>query len=234
VRVGRLPGVVFLVLAGCGLTEYEQRMLQTQRRVQQVEETNRLLDQPLNVPTREEPEKEKGKGPTITTLAYFFFRPPLGILLTPEKTPRQGLLYTYPINPKPPAPPPGSKPPPPSPFVAVEVAIGSDIKDLIRDVLRAYPSSVAAAPVKKSFSSGERTTEFETYEFDDPDGSHWALHFTLVGKQAFALAYHIAKGQKDNAARALQASLESFAAGEAMVPAKLEYNNGSPWKTGKQ
>lgn len=87
-RSHRLLALGLLIAAGCGVGDYEARMLQSQKRYQYWEEASRHLGDAVSVPERT--DKERGAVPIFTV----YFRPPKGIGSVPSKEPR-GLLYTY-------------------------------------------------------------------------------------------------------------------------------------------
>jgi len=76
------PGLLVLAGCGCGLGDYEQKMLEEQQRVGHIDKENKeLADRPLEVPT----------GQSLD----LFLRPPRGISVQPEaKTDRPG-FYLY-------------------------------------------------------------------------------------------------------------------------------------------
>jgi hypothetical protein len=72
-------------LAGCGLSDYEEKLIQEQRRMDYVVEENKLLAGPIELPAPEGDEK----------LPDVFFRPPRGISRTPVDDSGFTPLFTY-------------------------------------------------------------------------------------------------------------------------------------------
>ena len=130
IRLCRCAGLLLtLVLVGCGLSDYEQKMQDTQAEVDRFDEENRLLDDFLKMPTEEVIEKDKEKTKDAERKKYthirdriqLFIRPPKGIsdkCKTKDQATFDGILYLYerasnelpkgPGNPKgPPGPAPG-------------------------------------------------------------------------------------------------------------------------------
>src|SRR5438876_4907175 len=90
--MGRLSSFLLLVLvAGCGLAEYEAKMAEEQERLRYVDEENKWLEGPLRWPEKRETDKD-GKGVPPSEI---FLRPPRGIALAPDERPIGGLLYRY-------------------------------------------------------------------------------------------------------------------------------------------
>jgi hypothetical protein len=78
-----------LAVAGCGLGDYETKMLAEQSRVERFDRDNKLLGFPLSPPT-----KWSEVQPAAPDL---FLRPPQGVQATPSTgDPWHGLLYYYP------------------------------------------------------------------------------------------------------------------------------------------
>ncbi len=78
--------------AGCGLSEYEDRMEREQKRVNYIDEENKHLEgTPLKLPEKKSDDKkpdEKEAGPEL------FFRPPKGFATTAEPKPT-GILIRF-------------------------------------------------------------------------------------------------------------------------------------------
>jgi len=72
-----------LMIAGCGVTEYESRMGHEQARLEYFDRENQLLAAPIKWPERKE-EKKDEKAPDNFLPTDVFFRPPKGIEPTPQ------------------------------------------------------------------------------------------------------------------------------------------------------
>ena len=193
-----------VLLGGCGLANYEGRMKETQARLQELDHTNKLLDEPLVVP---------GSG--------VFIRPPHGIQKTPEGEPRDGLLYHY--------PPRGSGA---GPFLFVEVAV-ADAKraDFGAEVLRHYPAAGEVLAYKPGTlrPAGRHTPpKFDTHEFDGDEASY-SVNVYKGEKAQVAVAFAITKGQRAAADEALNRSLESLALGPDADRLRQEFKT-PPWR----
>jgi hypothetical protein len=86
----RCPALAALAVCGCafvgcGLSDYEEKLTQEQRRMEYVIEENKVLAGPIELPGREGDEK----------LPDVFFRPPRGISRTPVDDPSFTPLVTY-------------------------------------------------------------------------------------------------------------------------------------------
>src|ERR1700687_1458874 len=72
---------------GCGLADYEAKMAEEQARVRRIEEENKNLEDPVDIPSP--PQKENDKDPRPPD---FFFRPPKGIGRTANEKQHLGLF----------------------------------------------------------------------------------------------------------------------------------------------
>ena len=70
-------------LSGCGVTDYEQRIGVEQARLEYFDRENQLLTGPLKIPERPV-EKKDDKVPDVIQPHEVFFRPPQGIMTTPQ------------------------------------------------------------------------------------------------------------------------------------------------------
>jgi hypothetical protein len=184
-------------LGGCGLSDYEARMREAQARLKRFDEENKLLGEPLQVPTRTD---EKTKA--VVPVADAFVRPPRGIMSMPEKEPRSGLLYRYP-------PAQGGA----APFTQVEVAYGTGQKDFVNEVLDRF-GNTNEKPKKRQIRSaaGEQTRTILSLEFDDgPTG--YSINIFLDEKTPLAVVFWLAPKQFVAARRTIEMCLEWTGAG---------------------
>ena len=201
--VCRALPLLCVLLGGCGLADYEPQMRETQARLQELDHTNKLLDEPLVVP---------GSG--------LFLRPPHGIQKTPEGEPRDGLLYHYPTR--------GSGA---GPFLFVELAV-ADAKrpDFAAEVLRHYPAAGqvhAFKPGAPRPADRRSPPKFDTHEFDG-DEATYSVNVYKGEKAQVAVTFAITKGQRAAADVALNRSLESLAFGPEAERLRQEYKT-PPW-----
>ena len=146
-----LPVVLAL---GCGLAEYEAKMLESQRRAERFDEENRLLGTGLEIPTKEvrPPAATLPEVKITVKLVNLAMRPPKGINPKFEPALWQGKFYQYtrlkekaatkpiqpgqPIQAQPGQPQPGQPPPAQQPN---PVAAGSTSgTDGVTDILLAW------------------------------------------------------------------------------------------------
>src|SRR5258707_15411387 len=86
------PGLLLMLVSGCGVGAYESKMLEAQARMKRFEEESALLDPaPLVIPQVE--KKDGGKVP----IANIYLRPPRGVNSEAANAadPRLRLFYTY-------------------------------------------------------------------------------------------------------------------------------------------
>src|SRR5262245_52836564 len=118
------PLLVPLLLCGCGLGDYESKMVEAQKRLARYEEEERLLGPAIVIPTRDD-----GKGEKEPIVASLHLRLPQGVATSPanEKDPRSrgaAKLYTYPAS--------------SGQFKLAELGVGGKEKELLDDVLGLY------------------------------------------------------------------------------------------------
>ncbi|WP_146751194.1 hypothetical protein, partial [Pseudomonas aeruginosa] len=89
IRIG--AAVLLLGANGCGLSEYEEQIDREQKRLQLIDEENKLLGEPIEAP------KIKETNSTVFQISAttLFFRPPRGIGAKPGPAPRGELLHPY-------------------------------------------------------------------------------------------------------------------------------------------
>ena len=201
-----------LFLAGCSVGDYEAKMLDAQNRVARFEESNRLLEGPLVMPTRVD------KGITIVDIDLFL-RPPKGISTAPsnEASPRGRILYTY----------PPSRAGGAAPFASVEIAYAAkDAKDFEANVIGVFSStSKGTSRSRQVIPLGRPALTFTTVEFDDASYSN-SVNFIKGSISQLAIVYRINRGSKTQASRAIEVSLATCAVdSEAYTVRK---NQGTP------
>ena len=192
-----------VLLGGCGLADYEARMKDTQARLQEYDQTNKLLDEPVVLPK-----------------ADLFFRPPRGIHKTAEGEPRDGLLYHYPARPS------GA-----GPFLFVELAVVPSRPGFAAEVLRHYSvaGELIAFPPGIPRPPEHRTPpQFDTREFEGDDATY-SVNVYHGGASQVVVTFAVVKGQRARADAALNRSLESLGLGEEAERLRQEYRT-PPWR----
>lgn len=85
-----LFALLILVVSGCGLSDYEQRLDRDRKRWQQFDEANKNLEAPIEPPTekvvRVDNETKKKEVVTVPAFDELFLRPPKGIATTAKDT----------------------------------------------------------------------------------------------------------------------------------------------------
>jgi hypothetical protein len=205
-----------LAAAGCGLADYEERMLSAQSRARQFDEENQLLDEPITVPTRPDAE---GGGP----LADVFFRPPKGFQSAYERARRFDLLWCYPRA----AGAPASS----APFKLVGVAFAGGQKDFAAEVVRCF-SGKAQAPRERTFQPfGRKPLVFDCTEIDDGQ-DFYSVNISrtdLPSEPRVALVFGVEAAQRGSAARVLDLSLGTLATGADAAAQRLALARRSPF-----
>src|SRR5687767_7030153 len=125
-RPAWLPLALLLVACGCGLDDYERKMVEAQERLKRYEEEERLLGPAIVIPSRTDGKGEE-KEPI---LAGLHLRLPAGLKTEAanEKDPRSrgaAKLYTF----------PGASG---STFTKAELGVAGEKKELLSDVIGLY------------------------------------------------------------------------------------------------
>jgi hypothetical protein len=190
-----LTGLCLVSGSGCGVDDYERKMLEAQARIKRFEEESALLGPALSIP------RPRDKDGSQRPIADLFLRPPIGIRTSAvsESEPRANLLFTYP-----------SRKADTGPVVALELAVGEQ-EDFDKAVIRCFLPKPPASRERTVHHPLRQSAEtFQTTE-DDDQQYFYSINIAKPAKQKIAIVYKVAKEQRDAAARAIQMSLESFA-----------------------
>jgi hypothetical protein len=214
-RLCCLAVLLFALAGGCGVHEYEKKMLDSQIRLQRWEEEGKVLGSPFNVPTRKNAEGDE------ESIVNLFLRLPKNLENSPETdkrgTPiqRNNLLYVY-------------KEGSPGPVSRFELAVG-DQKDFATDVLRLCPGKVTTRQTSYKVAGRENPTNFETFEVTTEGGDKYFYSINIWnGSTKVALVYWILKGKEAAGKQLVEASLQTFGGDkEASVQRDL-FRRGSP------
>jgi hypothetical protein len=193
---------LLLCALGCGVQEYEARMVRSQAAVDRWETEAKSLDAPLVIPSR------LGANKKPISLLTVFVRPPKGIPSSAinAKDPRERLMFTF--QPK------GKNLS--GVFHSVEVATTDRNKEFPSEVLSCYrPSNTPASrnrEIRPPFPPGRAPLTFSTYEFDDGKFFH-SVNLWKGDRDQVAVVYIAPLAQKAAATRIIDLSLETFATG---------------------
>lgn len=199
--VSPLPCLLLaLSLTGCGVSDYEKKMLEAQVRLQRFEEEKKLLGPPLNIPTT----LDENKVPV--PVARLFLRPPVGISPQADNAaqPRGQLFYSYRPD----------KGPAAGPFALVEVAFATAGREpeFAAEVLRAFTATGGATTRTQQLRVPGRSESltFQTTEFEDGQFAY-SVNLWRGPKRLVAVAYWMPRDQKGQARRAIELSLGTIA-----------------------
>lgn len=205
--------VLLLLVMGCGVTEYENRMVRAQYRWQRYEEENRYLDDPLILPSRE--DKAGGK---LILPPSIFLRPPKGISSQPENPndPRARLLYSY-----------RPKQAKTDTFLLVELAVSEGNERFRDEVLGSFGAAGnRTSKQRKVNPPGREPLTFDTIEFEDGQ-TFYSVNFYRVKPQDAVVVYWVKQTQKAQSQRILELSLGTFALG-LEADRRRQYGGRSP------
>lgn len=197
-----LFGLLLLSLSGCSLSEYEGQMHKAQENWQHYDQENKFLDKAVIFPT------VKDKDGHDVPIADEFFRPPKGIDATPEKQPRNGLMWEYRPGPK------GSA------FARVDLAFEQGDKDFVSRVASCYSR-------REQVPTPERKPPlpFDSWEYNDTPYS-CSINIYKGGAQKVAVVFLFVKEKRESLRKSIELSLQSM----ADKTARQRYKQKSPWK----
>jgi len=187
---------LIVALSGCGLADYEAKMAEEQARVRRIENENKNLEDPLDIPP---PKTEKEKE---AKLPDFFFRPPKGISRAASKDLYGGLLWVYPRT--------GAS----DGVQNVYIGFSKGRKDYVKDVLKKLPSTT---PQKNSVTEvtpwGGDPVQFETVNLEDSN-SFLILYILPTPDQQILIGFRLdRKTDPSQLSQRLAMSLESIGVG---------------------
>ena len=208
--LGKPVFVLVVALSGCGLADYEAKMAEEQARVRHIEDENKNLEDPLDIPP---PKKENDKE---AKLPDFFFRPPKGISRAANKDLYGGLLWVYPRT--------GAS----EGVQDVYIGFSKGKKDYVKDVLKKLPSST---PPKNSTTEitpwGRDPVRFETVTVDDPSSS-LILYILPTTDQQILVGFRLdRKTESSQLSQRVAMSLESIGVGNDAGKLRKEFRQRS-------
>jgi hypothetical protein len=207
-RALMLLAVGLLLVAGCGLNDYETKMIQEHEMLLYQDEQARTLEAPLKVSDRSEKDKD-GKEFVTVRSKDVFIRPPKGIRIDPEKKgPQQygTLLQQYLPAPRANA----------GPFKEMTVAAGTKaMEDFRKDVVRAYGVDKDVSPSKITVERGPGMTPltYQQVRIEADNGLNvWVINFLQDPKVKLAIVFKVPKDDSQHS-KAMKMSLASAAVG---------------------
>jgi hypothetical protein len=194
-RAWILPGLL-LAACGCGLGDYEEKMVAEQNLLERLEKESKELDDPLELPPAEADEKRSD----------VFLRAPKGVSTKYEEKPWNG-LYRY----------PGSAG---TTLSAVYLGWAGKRKDLKGEIVRAFgPEKVTETPYTTKPAEGLTPVALDTVELKLKDRR---IYLFLAEKDTVAVLYEVPAGK--SLPSSYGASLNSLAVGASASTARLDYN----------
>ena len=156
-------GVLLVFAGGCGVDEYQKKMLKAQDDLVRFEEEKRMLTDPITVPTR------PYEG-TEVPIANIFLRLPRGIYTQPDTKTRENILFFY-------AP---STEDAKRPIAKVELAGAKDQQEekaFITEVLNCFAKSGSTMTRTQQFRipDSDLTNTFSTYRVPERSGGRTLL-----------------------------------------------------------
>jgi hypothetical protein len=195
------------MFAGCGLADYEAKMAEEQARVRRIEEENKNLEDPLDIPA---PKKENEKDPKPPD---FFFRPPRGIGRTAGENQYLG-LYVYPKV--------GNA----DGVQEVYVGFSKGKKDFLKDLLKMLPGTKKDSVTERT-PWGRELIRFDTITVDDLK-STLILHILPTPDQLILIGFRLdPKVDLNQLAPRLDMSLDSIGVGMEAGKLRKEYRKRS-------
>jgi hypothetical protein len=232
-----------LLAGGCGLADYEARMQQAQARVNRYDEENRVLGDPIIIPSRKVEAKVEGgrRGAARSVpIVALFLRPPRGISPAPEDEAIKDLVFRYPtigaINPKvrgakpqgdggdpdvrkpaPKAAGGGGNRPSAGGFTDLYLAVGEDSDDFVGKVMAEFPRSEDTEFknwTREVAAPGRpQKLAFSVTDFAADDADYSVNVYRFKGKR-IVVVYRMEKDQRSKLANVVELSLSTFAPGD--------------------
>jgi hypothetical protein len=205
-----LLAMLLALASGCGVQEYEKKMLESQMRFQRWEEDARVLTGGyISVPSVKEGESEY-------PIANIFLRMPKNIRTSPEAEPTGPTknLWVYTEA---------------TPGAVAKVGLAAGDKDSFRDdVVRNFPTDGKPNWRQTSLRAlgRENSTTFDTTEVRDGD-SLISINISN-GKPKVAIVYWVRQNQRDAGLKLVNSSLQTFAAGKEATKQRERHGKGSP------
>ncbi len=192
------------MVPACGLSDYEKRMEETQKREERFREENKYLDEPIKIPT------QKNKDGQEVPVAEVFYRPPKGTQATGEAEANK-TFYRY-------RPAGGG-----SAFPVVALAFAADNSTFLEEVQRVYPRTTQAW-------TPQRTTPlpFDSWEYDEAPYTY-SVNVSQSDPKV-AVVFIFSKGRANELRKIMDLSLQSLAVGSESGAAQRRYKQKSPWK----
>jgi hypothetical protein len=209
---GLIVGLLLLSLSACGLSDYEEKMRETQEREERLREETRYLDAPIKIQTEKKEERE-------VPVANVFFRPPRGIQAAFLSDQVKGLLWRYPGRPN------GGE------FLFVELAFGDDDKEFASKVLSKYQASGGTQQSARQLTppGRDKPVVFDVWDFDNGQEGY-SVNILRGGRTQVAVVYAFPRVRRDNVRKAIDLSLESLGVDGAAYAARKRYEQKSPWQ----
>jgi hypothetical protein len=211
-----------LFLAGCGLEEYEQKMVREQKKREVLEEQVKYLGEPAEITIKAEP----GSTPPPVDI---FFRMPKGV--EPKPAGNWGDLYSqYPKSPTPPRQR-GMPPPQESPFmdVLIGVAPPGDWKQFTDRAQQPFQGMKHGEFTRAPKTPPGRSTplDFQTATFTET--GHFPTAYILYLHQSpqarVAIAFHMLSDRTTTAevTKAIDQCLQTLAIGPDAAAARQQF-----------
>jgi hypothetical protein len=218
------------VLSGCGLSDYEAKMVSEQKRVQRFDDEAEFLDEPVEIPVK----KEAGSTGQPSTQVDVFFRPPCGISSKPETTTR-GELYRYLHPASQPVFGPRAKIDPKRALkdlvseVDLGVSIGGEGNDFFKKVQQAYGLQKPTFVPETKQPPGHNRLEFQKTTFTDTSTPPlvYSIYLCSLQNVHIAMVFLVPQDKASNpdsgktVEKMIDLSLQSLAVGQEATEKRM-------------
>jgi hypothetical protein len=196
-----LLAAVALAIAGCGLSDYEAKMLAEQQRVERFDRENKLLGPPLATPTA-----WREKAPAAPDV---YLRPPRGVEPSPKERAWNDFLYHYAGN--------------GNPFDRMYLAWAGAREDFLADVRRLIPlKDKPDHEVTTRPAAGLPAQTLSGWMIED--GDHVYYLYLDPSKKLAVIFRANRRAFAQQGRDAIEASLNTFTVGPEAVKQQAEYN----------
>jgi hypothetical protein len=202
---------ILLFALGCGLSEYQEKFARQQERVNYLDRENEYLGKPIELPKK----KEGDTGPRLAV----FFRPPLGILTSPDEQPT-GVLFHYGRAPSAKSAKGSSGKLSGVQDVYLSVTINKDWSDFKKEVFASIKGSEGkTTQIKTLTAPGRQPMTFETVSFTEGSDPAMNYQFYFFRNEIYRVALVFQGPEKvmnsEMTRESIELSLKSLAVGDA-------------------
>ena len=220
--------VALLACTGCGVSEYQALMESEQKRIELIDEENKFLGDPVELPFR----SAAPANPQDLPKPDVFFRLPKGFATKPEEKPFAEFFYHFTRKPNPPRSrvSPADAPAQENSIQDVYLAVAFDnkTKEFSDKVFQLNPK-VSEMPRISKEPPGRAKLEYQMFSGSDaanPPSTYLFYFYQNPGQNILiAVVFHLPKDKEQdaNVSKAINYSLQSLAVGSDAIQPRSRF-----------